>query len=518
MTDDSSSSNFKINRRHLLYTSAVGLGAGLGLSLSPSTASAKTPVKGGKLRVATDSGSTSDTLDPILIPSSAIAFVTYQVGNWLIERMPNGELKGDLAESWESQDNGKQWTIKLKKGVKFHHGKEFTAEDMVYSLNRNRGPNTKSPAGPLLKTISDIKSDGPYTLVITLSEPNVTLPSTLTQINLIAQPKDGDPAAGIGTGPYILEKAEPGKRYTFRRNPDYFKPNSPWFDELEVLIINDDTARTSALLSGGVDWIMRVPPNLVSKLKKASSLNVVSGPSSRFSYFTMLVDTPPFDNPDLRLALKHAVDREAIIKRVAAGYAEVGNDSSLGSAYPSFDANAPKHTYDPEKAKAYYKKSGHSGPIELKAAEIFPGAVDMAVLFQQSAAKAGITIDLKQVPVDGYWDNVWLKEPFIVSFWGSLTSEDQALSLPYASDAPWNDSHWRRPEFDKLLASARSELDDGKRKEFYRQAAAMVHDDGGHVVVMFSNSIEALSSKVKGYEAYNFGEVPRNTQTCWFEA
>ncbi|MER9896425.1 ABC transporter substrate-binding protein [Mesorhizobium sp. M0119] len=185
----------------------------------------------------------------------------------------------------------------------------------------------------------------------------------------------------------------------------------------------------------------------------------------------MLVDTPPFDNPDLRLALKYAVDRELILKNIAAGYGEIGNDQPINSIYPFFSDDIPKHTYDVEKAKSYYKKSGHSGPIVLHTSEIFPGAVDMAVIFQQSAAKAGITIELKREPIDGYWANVWLKAPFCTSHWGSLETEDHVLSLPFASDGAWNDSHWRRPEFDKLVAQARAELDPKLRKSFYREAA-----------------------------------------------
>ncbi|WP_339073078.1 ABC transporter substrate-binding protein [Sinorhizobium meliloti] len=518
MVDNSSAYNNLTRRRFLHSSAAFGAGAALATSVLPTFAAAQTPPRGGKLVVGVKGGSTGDPLDPLLIPSQAAAYVTYQYANWLVERSVNNELKGDLAESWEPSEGGKKWTIKLKQGVKFHNGKDMTSEDVVYSLNRHRGTDSKSPARPLMKQWDDVKSEGPHQIVISLKEPDVGLPYLLTFIHLVIQPKDEDPNKGIGTGPFVLEKAEPGKRYTFKRNPAYFKPNTVWFDELEVLIINDDTARISALLSGSVHISTEVTPNLVAQIKNAPNFNIVSSANSKFYYLTMLIDQPPFDNSDLRLALKYAVNREMILKGVLAGYGEIGNDHPVNSAYPLHPTDIPQHNYDVEKAKYHYKRSGSSAPIVLHTAEIFPGAVDMSVMFQQSAAKAGIPVELKREPVDGWWDNVYLKAPFQVSYWGSLTTEDQALSLPFASDAPWNDSHWRKPEFDNLLAQARSEPNEQSRKSLYRDACLQIHDNGGHITVMFPRDIQAISSKVKGFVGFPFGENARNTQHCWFES
>lgn len=487
------------------------------MSLLPCFASADVPQRGGKLIVGVKGGSASDTLDPVLMTAEVSTYMSYQYGNMLFERTPGGEVKGDLVESWEPLEGGKRWDIKLRQGVKFHNGKELTSADVIYSLNRHRGPDTKSGAAALMKSIGDIKAEGPYQLTISLKEPDVGPPYLLAYGLLVIQPKDESPDRGIGTGPYVVDIAEPGKRYILHRNSDYFKPNSAWFDQLEVLVINDDVARISALLSGSVHLITELPPNLVNRLKNTPSLNIVDSPATRFFYFVMQVDQPPFDNPDLRLALKYAVDRETILKDIAAGYGDVGNDQPINSVYPLFSDDIPKRTYDLEKAKFHYKKSGHTGPIVLHTAEVFPGAVNMSTIFQQSAAKAGIVIEVKREPVDGYWENVWLKVPFCVSYWGHHTTEDQALSLPYASDSPGNDAHWHRPEFDKLLAKARGELDPQLRKSLYREAAMMVHDDGGYIVVMFSHNIGGIASTVKGYVSDPFAGLQRATQRCWFE-
>ncbi|MER9573746.1 ABC transporter substrate-binding protein [Mesorhizobium opportunistum] len=503
-----------ITRRGLLFkTAAYGLCASVAPALLSSIAMADAPRRGGKLVIGVKGGSSSDTLDPAHIISSVTADVSYQYGNLLIDRSPGGKLQAGLAESWETPDGGKHWVVRLKQGVKFHNGKEFTSADMVYSLNRHRDPANASGALPLMGTIDDIKADGPHQLTISLKGADVGFPYLLAYIHLVAQPEEENPDNADGTGPFVLDIAEPGKRYAFHRNPDYFKPDSVWFDELEMLVINDDTARLSALLSGSAHIITEVSPSMVARLDSAPNLNISRFADSKFYYFAMLVDTPPFDNADLRLALKYAVDREAIVKSIYAGYGEVGADVNINSFYPLFSDDIPKHSYDVEKAKHHYEKSGHSGPIVLQVSDVFPGAVDMAAMFQQSAGKAGITIELHREPADGYWDNVWRKAPFCISYWGSLISEDQALSLCYGSSSNINDTHWSRPDFDKLLVEARAELDPQKRKSLYRDAAMMVNDDGGHIVVMFPEIINGVSKKVKGYVDGD----QRNTEHCWFE-
>lgn len=517
MADDRKSSDFIINRRELFLTSAAGIGA-LGLGLAPSVVKAKSPIRGGKFVAGVDNGSSSDTIDPTNLAASAVLFVSYQFGNRLLERTTDGNLGPELAESWEPSEGGKRWTFTLRKGVTFHNGKEFTASDMVYSLNRHRGPDTKSSAAALMKSVQDIAADGPYQLTVTLAAPDIGFPYLMTNSALVAQPEGEDPAKGIGTGPFILDSAQPGVRYNFHRNPKYFRPDQPLLDELEILVINDDSARLSSLLAGTTHFASKITPKLVERVKSAPSVKIDVADTTTFYYFVMRTDEAPFDNPDLRLALKYAVDRNLILKTTQAGYGSIGNDNPINSIYPLY-SQLPQHDYDPDKASFHYKKSGHSGPIELHASEsIFPGAVNAVELFQQTAAKAGITIAPKRVPGDGYWSDVWMKKPFCVSYFGSLATEDQALTQPFASDSPWNDGYWHRPAFDKLLSQARSELDLEKRKAIYHDASKMVQEDAGHITLMFAASINGLAKNVQGFVGDHFHGEAKNFARCWFEA
>jgi peptide/nickel transport system substrate-binding protein len=212
--------------------------------------------------------------------------------------------------------------------------------------------------------------------------------------------------------------------------------------------------------------------------------------------FIMHCNTAPFDNNDLRMALKLAIDREEMVQKILAGYGSVGNDMPVNHSYPLFDETIPQRVYDPEQAASFYKKSGHDGsPIVLRVADgAFPGAVDAAALFQQSAAKAGIPLEIKREPNDGYWSDVWNKQPFCASYWGGRPVQDQMYSTAYLSTADWNDTKFFDKHFDELILQARGELDPVKRKAIYSEAGLLVRDTGGTICPMFNSFIAAYNS------------------------
>jgi peptide/nickel transport system substrate-binding protein len=231
--------------------------------------------------------------------------------------------------------------------------------------------------------------------------------------------------------------------------------------------------------------------------------------------------TPPFDNNDLRLALKYAIDRKEMVDKILRGYGSIGNDFPINAAYPLFSDDIPQRTYDPDKAKFHFKKSGHEGPVVLRTSDVaFPGAVDAAALYQQSCAKAGITLSVKREPGDGYWSEVWNKKPFAASYWIGRPTQDQQYSTVYLSTADWNETRFRDPSFDKMVVAARAELDPAKRKAIYRDMALIIRDRGGAVIPMFNDWIDAVSDKVKGYKPMPAGELMSGLAlvSCWLDA
>ena len=123
----------------------------------------------------------------------------------------------------------------------------------------------------------------------------------------------------------------------------------------------------------------------------------------------------------------------------------------------------------------------------------------MAQLMQASSGAAGIKMDIKKEPADGFWDNVWLKGAYVASYWGGRAAATQMLSVAYGAKAPWNETHWNNEKFEKLLADAKGETDEAKRKPYIWEMQKMLHDDGGAIIPVFRDWLDAHNEKVGGH-------------------
>jgi peptide/nickel transport system substrate-binding protein len=494
----------RVSRREFLgRAAAFGLSLPAASKLLTSAALAQGPQMGGHLVVGMVGGESTNTLDPAQQLTQVPQVFTKTWGETLVIASPEDSSAVPLlAESWDASDDAKVWSFKIREGVTFHDGKTLTPDDVVATLRRHSDPNSESGALGVLGDIADIQVDG-GNVVVSLNNANADLPLLFADYHLVIQPNGGvdDPLAGIGTGPYVVETNEPGVRHVSTKYADHWRQGEVGFvDSIEVLVMNDTTARLSALQSGQVHLINRVEPKTVSLLEGSGGIVIERVPSRGHYVFIMHCNTPPFDNADLRMALKLAIDREALVTQVLQGYATVGNDFPISAAYPYFPADIEQRVYDPEEAKSYYQKSGHSGPVVLQVSDVaFPGAVDAAVLFQQQAQAAGIQLEVKREPGDGYWDQVWNVQPFCASYWGGRPTQDGMYSTAYYSKADWNDTRFFRDDFDALLLQARGELDEAKRAQLYHDMAVMVRDDGGLILPMFNDFIDARSEQVMGW-------------------
>ncbi|RYE83109.1 MAG: ABC transporter substrate-binding protein [Hyphomicrobiales bacterium] len=452
-----------MSRRGLLKASAM-LGAGALLSGSALSAAlaqeASTPKRGGHLILGLDTASSSDSLDPAFYTEAYMYTVGFQLFNTLVEIDDTGALVPSLAESWEPvRPDGSAWRFKIRKGVQFHNGKELTAADVIYSINHHRGEKSGSGAKGQLLTITELTSPAPGEVVFTLDSGNVDFPATLTDYHLGIGPDGGDFAKGIGTGAFKLESFQPGVRALTSRFDSHWNPARGHVDSCETIAMNDATARLAAVMSGQVHAINRVEPRMISRIQSLPSIALTTSPANTMFTFPMRMNAAPFDNDDVRKALKYAIDREAMVATVMGGIGTVGNDNPIAPWNKYYSDDLPKNAYDPDKARFHMKKSGFAGAFELSASDNgFPGAVDAAQLFQVSAKAADIDIQVNRVPSDGYWDEVWMKKPFCASNWSMRPTADAMLSLVFKSDAPWNETAWKRPDFDAKIIPAFSDL------------------------------------------------------------
>ena len=493
----------KLTRREFIARlSALGLAAAVSPALLSTPARAEAPKKGGRLRLGLGGGSTTDSLDPATIPDAVPQSINWSIRNNLVEIDADGKPVPELAQSWESSPDAAKWVFKIRKGIEFHNGKTLDALDVVDSINHHRGKDSKSAAKGIVDPIKEVKADGKDTVVFILDGGNADFPFILADYHLTIQPagtKGAEFEKGIGTGGYILVTHEPGVRALVKRNPNYWKKGKAHFDEIETISIADYSARTNALKTGRVDHINRCDVKTVHLLKKAPGIQIVRMTGTRHYTFPMRTDMAPFDNNDVRLALKYAINREEMMKLILRGYGSLGNDHPIAPVNRFYAADLPQRKYDPDKAKFHMKKAGIAGhTFKLHAADAaFGGAVDASVLYKEHAARAGIKIEVVKEPNDGYWSNVWMKKAWCACYWSGRATEDWMFSTAYAADAKWNDTFWKHERFNKLLKAARAELDEAKRREMYRECQKIVRDEGGVVIPIFADWVEASSTKLR---------------------
>jgi peptide/nickel transport system substrate-binding protein len=517
-------SNRLMERRQFLKVmSAAGLSAALPEALFPKLGIAKTPEYGGRLRVGVGHGSTSDSLDPGQVGTNGfMGILNYATHNHLGVIGLDGKLKPELAESWDSSADAKTWVFKLRRGVEFHNGKTLDAADVIASINYHRGENSKSGGKEVLSEISEIAADGSETVVFRLKDGNAGFPYTICDQHCFVLPlKDGELNWRDGTGPFVLKEFNPGVRAMWTRHKNYFKEGLPYFDELEIITIPDDFARVNAIRSGEVDVIDRVNLKTVDKLKQVQNIKVEETSGRLFYSLPMDARVAPFNNNDVRLALKYSIDREDLLKRLLHGHGKVGNDHPISPSYSYFATDLEQRTYDPDKAKFHLKRAGYSDGIKvpLHASDAaYLGAVDTGVLYKNSAAKAGIEIDLVREPNDGYWSNVWLKKPWCFSYWLGRPTEDMMFQNVYSSGVAWNESHWEHDRFNKLLVEARSELNENKRRVLYAEMQLILSNEGATIIPLFGNYVFALTTKVEHGPLHSHGDLDgqRFMERWWF--
>ena len=516
--------NSRLDRRSFLRaTVAAGLTVSAASTLWGTEVQAATPKKGGTFRLGSHDGNTSDSHDPGTYLSFATIQLAHTYRSYLTLITSENGLGPDMADSWSASDDASEWTFKLNQNASFHNGKAFTADDAIASLNHHRGEKSTSAAKALLKDVNDIVKLDNHTIKIVLASGNADLPWLLTDYHLAMCPANDDGTidwqSGVGAGPYKITKHEPGVGTSLVRH-DGWHLEGAYFDAVEILVLNDPNARQTALVTGEVDAVTQLDLKTLGLLQRNPNLEIDNVPSGAAITMPMFCDQKPFDDVNVRLALKYAIDREQIIEKIAFGTAIPGNDVHVSPNMPYW-ADLEQRQYDPDKAKFHLKEAGHDSlDISLSTADsVYSGAVDLCVLYAEQAKKANININVVREPNDGYYSDVWLKKPFCMVQWGARPTPDVMLSLAYKDDAAWNESHWQNKRFNELLLMAKAELDEAKRTEMYREMQILAKDDGGTIIPMFTNFVYARNKKVAhGPNLSGAWQVDgaRGTSRWWF--
>ena len=469
--------------------------------------------RGGNLKLGLTGGSSSDTLDPhkslTYIDTSRLQSL-YQP---LVQLNAQAQVEYVLAESITAhQGSLSEWVIRLRPGVTFHDGKDFTAADVIFTFQRifSNSFTGKFGLGPI--DMKGTKALDKLTVLVMLTKPFASFAEQLAAFwyNLYIAPTGFNPAKPVGTGAFTYQSFTPGQRSVFKRNPHYWKSGLPYVDTLTIIDFSDNTTLQDALSTGVIQGAGALDGPQIASLATTSGIKTVVSKSGEIIPFTMRVDQPPFNDVNVRQALRLLVDRPQLIDSALDGYGVVAND--IFSPYdPDFDHSLVRPAQgDIRQAKFLLKKAGQEGlTVSLTTSPVATGTVAMATVLAAQAKAAGVTIKLNNVPSGVFFGPNYLKWAVAQDYYNYYPYLAQ-VAESMLTGSPFNETHTNNAHYTSLYNQANATADLSLRKELLHEMQTFDFNEGGYIIPAFIDVLDAYSDKVTGYSAGKVGQPLSN--------
>jgi peptide/nickel transport system substrate-binding protein len=483
---------------------ACSSGSSTPAASSPTATSARK--RGGSLKVGLTGGSGSDTLDPhkgLTYLDTARAQSLYQP---LLQLNTRAQTEFVLAEEISPRGSTSQWVIRLRPGITFHDGKPLTADDVIFTLSRikNQKLTGSTPLGPV--DVKGLKKLDKHTVLVPMTSPYGSFLDQLAYwYYLYVVPVGFNPSKPNGTGAFKYQSFTPGQRSVFVRNPNYWKPGLPYVDTLTIIDFSDSASLQNALVTGVIHGAGALEGAQIAALKSTGGVRTVTSHTGAITPFTMRVDQAPFNDVNVRQAMRLLVNRPQLINSALDGFATVGADVS--SPYdPNYDTSLHR-SQDIQQAKFLLKKAGHENlTVQLVTSPVATGTVAMSTVLKQQAQAAGVTINLKQVdPTTFFSPANYLHWTFSQDFYNYspyLAQVAQSL-LP---TSPFNETHWSLPHYIDLNKQANATANPSTRKQIEHEMQMIDFNEGGYIIPAFIAALDAYSTKITGYSAARVGQ------------
>ncbi|MFC3321904.1 ABC transporter substrate-binding protein [Mesorhizobium cantuariense] len=506
----------RIGRRDFLrHGSVLGLSlpflgslvAAAGFGTQPARAEGK---PGGTVRagVATPGGA----IDPVTYYDSGSYQLVFQTAEFLCITQPDLTLKPVLAESWSPNEDGSVWTFKLRKGVKFHNGEDFKADDVVATFDRLADPNGASNALSVFKGLlskGGTRKVDDHTVAFHLDAPNGSFPYSVSIDNynaviLPASYKGDYEKTFEGTGPFRMETYTPKVGATFIRNPDYWSEKAlP--DRLEFKFYGDVQPRILALQAGEVDILDAVPLDVSQVVLNSPDITVLRVASTAHRQLHMRCDTGPFTDKRVRQALALCIDRSKLVDGLCRGMAATGNDSPFAPAFPATDKSVPQRVQDIAKAKQLLEAAGLASGFDITLTTLrYSDIPGYAQLFQNFAKEIGARIALNIEDQDKYYGKAvfgqsdWLDSPLGITDYAHRSVPNVFLKSPLVSDGPWNAAHFKSPAYDGMVTSYLKALDVGAQRAAASDIQKLLLDETPVIFSYFPDLLVPVRKNVSG--------------------
>ncbi|MDC7231080.1 MAG: ABC transporter substrate-binding protein [Sphaerochaetaceae bacterium] len=416
-----------------------------------------------------------------------------------------GELDPVLATSWET-DAGKVWTFKLREGVKFHNGSDFTAEDVKFTLERTQDPDLGHLKKSDFEVMESVRVIDDYTVEVTLKEPRPTFVYQMTDYSMAILSSEYDydsygETKPMGTGPFMMSQLVPKESALLEKNPNYWAEGLPKVDQIAIYFVGDIDASISMLESDRVDVVPFITPEIKQRLDGVDGISVIS-PYQEQRFISMRVDEAPFDDNRVRLAFKYAMDPEVIARSTAKmelGNGVYYNETPIMNALAEYK-EIPLRERNIAKAKELLADAGYPNGLstELYYASDHPFGKELSQTVKELAAEAGFDIELKGYTRDVYLSQYWLNVPISLTGWGGRIDPSMLLGLAFKGGGPWNESHLDAPALNDLIEKISGEADPDQRMSYYHELQEWFYDNGPLINVQVPYLV-AINDSVVGY-------------------
>jgi len=466
--------------------------------------------------------------DPVRGPSGMSHVVIEQVYSTLVLLDHDAKPYPGLAESWTTSEDGLTWTFKLRDGVTFHNGDPVTAEDVKFSFDRLRAPDSGYSYGSQVETITEVSADDPLTVTFTLSKPTgpfliyMAFPGSSIVPKKAVEAGHDLNAHPIGSGPFKFVSYEPRTAIKFERNEAYYESGKPYFDAMEYRIIADVTALSNALKSGVVNFSNEIPPKDWASISADPNLTGVALEGSRFNWLLPNHEKPPLDNPKVRQAVAQAINREALVRGAFFGQAT----PILGGVIPEWNWGYSGLDYfkpqgDPEKARELLAEAGYPDGFEtsMTIASSFPAQMAMAPIIQANLASAGIKARIGTMEIPRFWDEVWSTSNFDITtmYWLSpLADPDDFVTNNYKCGMAINVQKSCSEAMDSILEQAKSAVGQEARKALYLEQQKLSLEEMGIVPLVNGWILTAHTKALKGFKPMRTGFL-KTLKDAWLE-
>ncbi|KZE81475.1 peptide ABC transporter substrate-binding protein [Paenibacillus jamilae] len=477
-------------------------------------------------------GGDSVALDPAIVTDSESLKIGHQVFDSLLEyKDGTTTVQPGLAESWEVSPDGLVYTFKLRQGVKFHDGTDFNAEAVVF--NFERWANTKSPykyegdsfdyydsmfGSEKSRVIKSVKAVDASTVQFTLNKPQAPFLQNLAMTSFgIASPKAVQEKKAdfksnpVGTGPFVFKEWKRNDSITLEKNLNYWKKGQPKLAKVIVRSIPDNTARYNALQNGEIDLMEDMNPDDVKQLEGNSELVKIERPPFNIAYIGFNLKKKKFDNPKVRQALNHAVNKQAIIDALFAGQAKPAVNPMPPTLW-GYNDGIQDYAYDLDKAKSLLAEAGFPNglpePLTFYAMPVsrpyMPDGKKVAEAIQADFEKIGVKVNIQSPEWATYLDDLKAGEKddlYMLGWNGDNGDPDNFLYTLLDKDTiPGNNrSFYANEELHKILVKAQTEVDQDKRTELYKQAQEIIKKDAPWIPLVHTTPLMAGKTNLKGF-------------------